>query len=55
MKIQLEINGIEDRRDLAAILADNGYKVRIIREDEVSFLSIRFIVEIEREDKKNEP
>lgn len=61
MKIQLEINGFDDRRNLAAILADNGYKVRI---NEVegntffegnTFCGKRFIVEIEREDKKNEP
>ena len=55
MKIQLEINGFDDRRNLAAILADNGYKVRINEVEGNTFCGKRFIVEIEREDKKNEP
>lgn len=31
MKIQLEINGIEDRRTVAAILVANGYTVRQVK------------------------
>ena len=31
-EIKLKINGYDDRRELVAILADNGYKVRIKKE-----------------------
>ena len=55
MKIQLEINGFDDRRNLAAILADNGYKVRIHEVDGNNSREKHFIVEIEKGDDKNEP
>lgn len=55
MKIQLEINGFDDRRNLAAILVDNGYKVCIREVSGYYSWKKHFIVEIEKGDDKNEP
>lgn len=33
-EIKFKINGYDDRRELVAILADNGYKVKIIEKKE---------------------
>ena len=33
--MKLNINGFEDRRKIASILADNGYKVRIIKKQDL--------------------
>ena len=47
MKIQLEINGIEDRRTVAAILVANGYTVRLAK---VKASRVKTVVEAEKEE-----
>lgn len=46
-KIRLNINGCKDRREIVAILADNGYKVKIIKE-EISYFDHKYWLEIEK-------
>ena len=44
-EIKLKINGFDDRRELVAILADNGYKVRITqKEDDIYYTSDYFVM-----------
>ena len=45
MKIQLEINGIEDRRAVAAILVANGYTVRLAK---VKTTRVKTVLEAEK-------
>lgn len=51
MKIQLEINGIEDRRTVAAILVANGYTVRLAK---VKASRVKTVVEAEKEEAKRD-
>ena len=46
MKIQIEINGIEDRQTIAAILVANGYTVRLAK---VKDTQVKTVVEAEKE------
>ena len=46
MKIQIEINGIEDRQTIAAILVANGYTVRLAK---VKDTRVKTVVEAEKE------
>lgn len=47
MKIQLEINGTEDRRTVAAILVANGYTVRLAK---VKTTRVNTVLEAEKEE-----
>ena len=51
MKIQLEINVIEDRRTVAAILVANGYTVRLAK---VKDTRVKTVVEAEKEGQKRD-
>lgn len=47
MKIQLEINGTEDRRTVAAILVANGYPVRLAK---VKDTRVKTVLQAEKEE-----
>lgn len=51
MKIQIEINGIEDRRTVAGILVANGYTVRLAK---VKDSRVKTVVEAEKEGQKRD-
>lgn len=42
--IKLNIDGYDDRRELVAILADNGYKVKIKKETDYLLNSKYFVI-----------
>ena len=43
-EVKIKINGYVDRRDLVAILADNGYKVKIKKEEDYSSSNDYFVI-----------
>jgi len=46
-EIKLHIPGMDDRRMLAAILADNGYKLRIVSEVGIHSWEKKYFVVVE--------
>ena len=51
MKLQLEMNGIEDSRTVAGILVASGYTVRLAK---VKASRVKTVVEAEKEEAKRD-